>query len=102
MIDRGMIKWQPFDSCFSSRSIVKSVQEEKNKIFPPILSNEQIAFIETKIMDAYNLQSLITMTYYFNGNIIKETGKISSVHFIKKEIVLNNKFIYFGQIVSAI
>ena len=46
MTDRGIIKWQPFNSCFSSASVLNEVNKEKNKVAFPELSEDQCLKIE--------------------------------------------------------
>ena len=50
--DRGIIKWQPFESLFSSQEIIKNLTLEKSKIAKPILSEEEISLLEEKIIEA--------------------------------------------------
>ena len=38
MKDRGIIKWQPFDSLTSSKNMVQHILSEKEKIKKPVLS----------------------------------------------------------------
>lgn len=98
--DRGMIKWQPFNSVISSKYIVKSLVHEKEKINKPILSQEEIEQIEKKIIDAYYCQIDITLQYYKNGYLQIAKGKIKKIDCISKKIYLNNLFLLFNQIIS--
>jgi len=90
-MDRGMIKWQPFNSCVSTQDMVKEIIKEKNKLELPILSDDQIKIIEEKVIDAFNLKIIIKIEYYYDGLIKKETGKIYSINWQQKKIYLNNK-----------
>ena len=100
MIDRGIIKWQPFDSCFSSQSIINEIVKEKEKIRMPILSDDQLEYIQDKIIDAYNLKTEVKLQYYYDGNIFEEKGKIQYINSKEKKICLNKKFIYLKQILN--
>ena len=100
MIDRGIIKWQPFDSCYSSKNIVHNIALEKIKIDMPALSEDQLERIEEKIIDAYNLNLNIKIKYYYDGIIKYEKGKINYINTQEKKIYLNNKYIYFKQILN--
>ena len=100
MIDRGFIKWKPFDSCFSSQSVVKKLVIEKNKINMPILSEEQIHYIEEAIITSYHLKNNIKLKYYYDGNINYIEGKISYIDSLEKKICLKNKSIYVSQIIQ--
>ena len=54
MIDRGMIKWEPFNSVIPSSKVIKDVMKEKNKIKKPILSEDQLKIIEQKLIESFN------------------------------------------------
>ena len=41
-IDRGFIKWMPFDSVVPTKKLLESLASKKNNIKMPILSEEQI------------------------------------------------------------
>ena len=67
MKDRGMIKWQPFDSLTSSKKMVQHILQEKNKMAKPILSQEQLEEIQTKIWEGFHTQIPLRIIYFFNG-----------------------------------
>ena len=46
--DRGMVKWQPFDSLLSSKKVAREIIKEKNKVAMPTLSEDQLLNIEEK------------------------------------------------------
>ena len=98
--DRGMIKWQPFNSIFSSKDIINSILTEKNKTEKPILSSDEINSIEKEIIDAFYCQNDITIHYYTNGIIKSVNSKIKKIDHTTKMIYLNNMKIYFSQILS--
>lgn len=100
MTDRGIIKWQPFDSCYSSSKILKDIYNKKNRKSFPVLSDDQLLVLEEKIIDAYHLNELICLDYFYNGKIINISGKINNINFQEKKLYLNNKIIYFKQIIN--
>ena len=100
MIDRGIIKWKPFDSCYSSNKIIIDVNKEKLKKSIPILSEDQKEIIEEKLITAFYLKINIKLEYYYGGIIKYEYGIIKNINKIEKKIYLNNKFIYFKQILN--
>ena len=102
MIDRGIIKWQPFDSCYTSTKILNDIYKKKNREQFPILSEDQLNFLEEKIKEAFYLKEIINLNYYYNGKIFSISGIINSVNFQDKKIYLNNKFIYLKQIIIII
>ena len=56
MIDRGMIKWQPFNSCFNTQDIIEDIskKKEREKIQFPTLSEDQLGVLEDKIFNWAN------------------------------------------------
>jgi len=100
MTDRGIIKWQPFNSCFSVTDIINEIKETRNKEKLPILSEDQLNLIEEKVKDAYNLKLYINICFFYEGNIKTTNGIIEKINIYQKKICLNNKYIYFKQILK--
>lgn len=100
MIDRGIIKWQPFDSCYSGDKILKDISSEKNRKVLPILSEDQLSFLEEKIFDSYHLNEKINIEYFYNGKFYLIAGKIDSINFQEKKLYIKNHIIYFKQIIN--
>lgn len=102
MIDRGIIKWQPFDSCYSGSKILKDINNEKNREIFPTLSEDQLCILEEKITNAYHLGEFINIEYFYNGKINKLKGKINFINLRNKKIYINENIIYFSQIIKVI
>lgn len=100
IIDRGIIKWQPFDSCFNSNTILKDINHLKERKKFPILSEEQLNLIEEKVWESYNLKLEVNISYYYDGNIKNITGKINGINVNEKKLYLNNIIVYFKQILN--
>ena len=81
--DRGIIKWQPFNSCFNADTIIKEIETNKNRISFPSLSDDQIANISKTILEAYNLKLIVNIDYYFDGNGYMVTDKINYNQILK-------------------
>lgn len=95
--DRGFIKWQPFESVISSKSVMASL--EKKKITKPILFNEELEHLNEQIIEAYYSQNEILLTFYEQNEIHKIKTKISKIETASNTISLNNqKKITFSQI----
>lgn len=100
--DRGIIKWQPFNSCFNSETIIKDINKLKNRKNFPILSEDQLEIISNKLLKSYNLKLIVSIEYYYDGNIKNITGKIDLLDFQNKKMYLNNQIIYLNQILKII
>ena len=100
MIDRGFIKWQPFNSVISNKTVLTNLTKSKN-IIKPILSNEQIEELNKLILEAYYGQNKIEIYFY-------EHNKINSIKTVIKKIepnsnileLENHKIITFQQILK--
>lgn len=93
--DRGMIKWQPFDSVTTTSKIAPDILKKKNKIPMPILSSDQIDEIANKIMEAYYNQEEIIIFYYRNGLILNKKSLIKYLDRYKKQLILNDHSILY-------
>lgn len=99
-LDRGMIKWQPFDSVISGKKMVHDVLKQKSKIIKPNLSEEQITALEEKLISAFYEHETITLEYYTQGKIVKINDKIKKIDSTYRKIYLNDKTILFNQIIK--
>ena len=100
--DRGMIKWQPFDSLTNTKKLKHELQLKKVKVEMPILSDDQLLVLEENIKEAYYNKNYINIKYYFNGTILKKKVKIKSINYNLKSIILSdNTSIYYKQIISV-
>ena len=100
-LDRGMIKWQPFNSVVSSKVMINELLNEKNKIVMPNLSEEQKNNLEQKIIIAYYEKENIHIDYFYQGKIFNIYSKIKKIDFTFHKIYLNNKTLIFEQIIKV-
>ena len=102
MNDRGIIKWQPFDSVFSSAIIKKEVSNKKKKIAKPILSEEQKLTNENNLLQAYHENIPLNITYFSSNNIFKISKRISKINIVNQKIIFDDfTYIYFDQIINT-
>lgn len=101
MNDRGMVKWQPFNSVTSGVGMVDDVIDKRSKKTMPVLSEDQIMTIQNKMLEAYNNQDDIKVIFYLNGRFFSRCGKIIKIDKNKRKIALNTGiFVYFSQIIE--
>ena len=101
MNDRGMIKWQPFNSVIATNYVLQELNEQKKKVNLPILSEEEKLNIENKLISAYYTKELVTITYYCNGYIKQIKNTIMKLNPLKKEIIFIDSFkLNFSQILK--
>lgn len=99
MQDRN-IKWAPFNSVISGNKIVKEILENYKKQDKPILSEDQIIFLNEKIFEAYTNHIKVNLFIYKNEHVIKLIGFVNNINETKKYITFNNTHIYFNQILK--
>ena len=103
MIDRGFIKWQPFNSLISNKEILTSIKESKNNFLysKPKLFPEEIEKLNEELKDAYYSHSLITLTYFENNHLKTIKTNIIAIYPNSNTLKLtNNKIISFNQITN--
>lgn len=100
MQDRGYIKWAPFDSVISSKKVINDLMIQKRKISKPILSQDQIDYLNYKIFEAYTNHIKVNLLIYKNENIIKLIGYVNNINVSKKYITFNKTHIFFNQILK--
>ena len=100
-INRGMIKWQPFNAVINSNDIIKDINKEMGKTNIPMLSQDILQKIEQDILMAYYSNSIIELTYFSNGYLYKIKKKIKKIDSIYKRIYLDNSCLFFKQIIDT-
>ncbi len=100
IMDRGIIKWQPFNSCFNPDLVIEALNKERDKINYPTLSEDQLNVLEFKIKEAFELQIFVNIEYYYAGKIQNIAGQIIGFNINKNKILINNQEIYFKQILK--
>jgi len=103
MKDRGMIKWQPFDSVTSSKKMIQHIMNEKSKIKKPVLSQEQLEDIQNKIWEGFHSQIPLRIIYFFDGRYqVKQNILISDIQLgFKKILFEDHSSLYFDQIIRV-
>ena len=102
MIDRGFIKWQPFNSLINNKIVLDNLTQ-KPKLKKPSLFPEELAKLNEQILDAYYAQTEITLIYYENNLYKKITTSIISINTCYKTLKLKNgKIISFSQIIHVL
>lgn len=101
-IDRGFIKWLPFDSVTSTKNLLKILSSEKNIMKMPTLSEEQINNNEENVLRALHNNENVKIIYFKNNKIYRINTQIKNIQMTSKKIILaNNNQLYFSQIISV-
>ena len=101
MIDRGFVKWQPFNSIPPAKDTIKAIKE-KGKEERPTLFPEEVNMLIDTLMDGYYTKDKIVLTYYEAHHIKNITSTIKKIHPNSNTIELGcGKTLYFEQIIHA-
>lgn len=88
--DRGMIKWQPFDSLGNTAKIKRQAALQKQFVRMPSLSSDQLEEMQESLLEAYANQEVVQITYFRGGTIQKAIGRIMLIHEKERFLLLNN------------
>lgn len=100
MMSRGMKKWQPFDSVTSTRMLVREIIQQKSKQEKIELSTDQIAELSSKLTEAFYDKSILSITYFQDGNYLTKNSIITKIdHVYQRVYFADHSVLYFKQIV---
>lgn len=89
MNDRGSIKWTSL-MLPEHVELLKSIWSEDNRIQRPLLDEQELELINNQIIEAYQDNQLITLTYYRNGKMVAISGTIQKVDQLKQKVLLKD------------
>ena len=100
MIDRGFIKWQPFNSLITPKEVLKNL-EKTPKSLKPTLFPEELETLNEALKDAYFSQNEVIITFYEKNTICSLKTYIKEIYPNFNTLKLtNNKIISFNQIIK--
>lgn len=88
--DRGMVKWAPYKFLPEQEDYLEKMEEEKNKVDKPLLSDDELIELDTKL-STYNRGDPISIEYYDYGFIKTVDDYLDYIDAINKRIVLKNR-----------
>ncbi len=88
--DRGMVKCAPYKSLPEQEDYLEKMEEEKNKVDKPLLSDDELIELDTKL-STYNREDRISIEYYDYGFIKTVDDYLDYIDTINKRIVLKNR-----------
>jgi hypothetical protein len=89
-IDRGIIKWAPFDALVGYHSILGQMRYRMGKSDQPILSDDQYQELNEKLQFAFQFNLEIDVTYFHDGYARTTFGKIKKLDFVHQQIILTS------------
>ncbi len=88
-VDRGIIKWAPFDALVGYHEIIEQMKHEQGKIVRPVLSDDQHARLNHLLKMALDQHLEVAITYYQNGYILRTFGSIRKIDWHKHQLILS-------------
>ncbi|MFA7417704.1 MAG: YolD-like family protein [Acholeplasma sp.] len=88
--DRGIMKWAPFDALNGFHETIEAYKYEKGKKDRPILLEDQLNLLDTKLKEAIDNNIEIQIYYYFDGYIKNVYGHVKRADRNFKYLLLDN------------
>jgi len=90
-IDRGLMKWMPFDALNGFTSMIQDLK--KNLLLTPekILTQDQYDLLNYNLNEALHTKKEIVLVYYQHQKYVETTGSIIKVNPYTKTLLLSTK-----------
>jgi hypothetical protein len=88
-VDRGIIKWAPFDALVGYSAMLKDLKHRLGKKEKPTLSDDQYDALNQKLAFAYQHQLEIELEYYHDGYLKTTFGHIRKLDWVQKILILS-------------
>lgn len=90
-VDRGLIKWAPFNALNGYYSMLDEMKHRIKKQNKPVLSNDEYDELNRTIQEALMRHSDVEVHYYDKGYIKVSYGCIKKLDFIYKTLILTTE-----------
>lgn len=87
-VDRGIIKWAPFDALVGYGAMIRELKIRLNQQNKPLLSDDQYDELNRKFALAFQQNLEISITYFEDGFMRNTWGKIRKIDRINQIIIL--------------
>ncbi|MFA6801519.1 MAG: YolD-like family protein [Acholeplasmataceae bacterium] len=88
-IDRGIIKWAPFDGLAGFNDLYKELTYRLGKKDQPILSEDQLYEMDLTLQKAFHENRNVYLSYYQDGYIKQSYGRLTKIDDIYKCIYID-------------
>ncbi|HOI85256.1 MAG TPA: YolD-like family protein [Acholeplasmataceae bacterium] len=87
-VDRGIIKWAPFDALVGYGSMIRELKIRLGKQDKPLLSDDQCEELNRKLHLACQQDIEVSISYYHDGYIRTTMGSIKKIDWVGQWIIL--------------
>lgn len=88
-IDRGLMKWAPFDALAGHSELIAKLKMDKLKKEKPTVDEDRLADMNIILLKAYKNKEEIKLTYFKDGAFLETYGYIDELDFLEKSIKIN-------------
>jgi hypothetical protein len=88
-VDRGIIKWSPFDGLAGFNDLYKELKYRLGKQPMPLLSDDQLNELDWAIQQAVGENRAVYLTYYQDGYFKQTYGHITHIDEIYRAILID-------------
>ncbi|MDX9690966.1 MAG: YolD-like family protein [Acholeplasmataceae bacterium] len=89
-VDRGIIKWAPFDALVGFHGILSEMRHQMFKTDKPTLSDDQFQELNQKLNLAFQLQLEVHIVYFADGYTKTTFGMIKKIDWIQHLIIFSH------------
>ena len=89
-VDRGIIKWAPFDALVGYSTMLKELKHRLGKKARPMLSEDQLESLDRKLHIASTQKLELDIDYFDDGYIKQTFGTIKKIDWIHRVVVLTS------------
>ena len=90
-VDRGIMKWNPFDALAGHGTLISAIKYNLGKKDKPTLSDDQYEDMNRTITEAINENKEVVVTFFSDGYFHEMSGYIKKVDFINCCIIFTDR-----------
>ena len=90
-VDRGILKWAPFDALTGYHPMLQEMRHRLGKQEKPVLSDDEYEILNRHIQEAMMYDEEVEIQFFERGYIKYSYGKIKKLDFVFKQVVLSTK-----------
>ena len=100
--DRKMMKWLPFEALEEQGSYLKAVIASHEEEEMPLLSQDQLDYLNYRAYEAYMNQEIVDVEYYENKQRYHLRKQILGIDFSAKTLIFETANIPFSNVTNIV
>ena len=90
-VDRGIIKWSPFDALTGYKSLLEQIRHRLGKGQKPTLSQDALEELDRTLKTAEHNDAEVKVQYFRDGYVRFTFGRIERLDYVHRDIILSTK-----------